>query len=168
MKAYVKNPPMSHAMERVTEALIKFSGSTIITENLEDADLVVIHVIGFPETQALVEELRARRQKYAIIQYCIRTTQRPSTLDWLDIWKGAEIVWTYYDLEKLFLDDQTQLGSGTLTTLKDQGVRIYRSPLGVDSTSFRPWPTYRDWETDRKSTRLNSSHEIPSRMPSSA
>ena len=28
--------------------------------------------------------------------------------------------------------------------------------------------TYRDWETDRKSTRLNSSHEIPSRMPSSA
>ena len=29
-------------------------------------------------------------------------------------------------------------------------------------------PCYRDWETDRKSTRLNSSHEIPSRMPSSA
>ena len=29
-------------------------------------------------------------------------------------------------------------------------------------------PFYRDWETDRKSTRLNSSHEIPSRMPSSA
>ena len=29
-------------------------------------------------------------------------------------------------------------------------------------------PHYRDWETDRKSTRLNSSHEIPSRMPSSA
>ena len=29
-------------------------------------------------------------------------------------------------------------------------------------------PPYRDWETDRKSTRLNSSHEIPSRMPSSA
>ena len=29
-------------------------------------------------------------------------------------------------------------------------------------------PQYRDWETDRKSTRLNSSHEIPSRMPSSA
>ena len=28
--------------------------------------------------------------------------------------------------------------------------------------------TYRDWETDRKSTRLNSSHEFVSRMPSSA
>ena len=33
------------------------------------------------------------------------------------------------------------------------------------------YTSYRDWETkrgDRKSTRLNSSHEIPSRMPSSA
>ena len=27
---------------------------------------------------------------------------------------------------------------------------------------------YRDWETDRKSTRLNSSHSATSRMPSSA
>ena len=37
---------------------------------------------------------------------------------------------------------------------------------------YRDWDEmergYRDWETDRKSTRLNSSHEIPSRMPSSA
>ena len=29
-------------------------------------------------------------------------------------------------------------------------------------------PQYRDWETDRKSTRLNSSHSAKSRMPSSA
>ena len=29
-------------------------------------------------------------------------------------------------------------------------------------------PIYRDWETDRKSTRLNSSHSAKSRMPSSA
>ena len=30
------------------------------------------------------------------------------------------------------------------------------------------YDTYRDWETDRKSTRLNSSHRSLSRMPSSA
>ena len=30
------------------------------------------------------------------------------------------------------------------------------------------WADYRDWETDRKSTRLNSSHSAKSRMPSSA
>ena len=32
----------------------------------------------------------------------------------------------------------------------------------------RVFPRYRDWETDRKSTRLNSSHSAKSRMPSSA
>ena len=31
-----------------------------------------------------------------------------------------------------------------------------------------PLQGYRDWETDRKSTRLNSSHSAKSRMPSSA
>ena len=36
--------------------------------------------------------------------------------------------------------------------------------VSVDITA----PTYRDWETDRKSTRLNSSHSAKSRMPSSA
>ena len=40
------------------------------------------------------------------------------------------------------------------------------TPLtGPDSTSTA---CYRDWETDRKSTRLNSSHLKLSRMPSSA
>ena len=34
-------------------------------------------------------------------------------------------------------------------------------------TPQQTW-TYRDWETDRKSTRLNSSHSAKSRMPSSA
>ena len=34
--------------------------------------------------------------------------------------------------------------------------------------NFSAAPTYRDWETDRKSTRLNSSHRSLSRMPSSA
>ena len=38
----------------------------------------------------------------------------------------------------------------------------------AEITLWRKKNYYRDWETDRKSTRLNSSHEIPSRMPSSA
>ena len=33
---------------------------------------------------------------------------------------------------------------------------------------YYPTVHYRDWETDRKSTRLNSSHSAKSRMPSSA
>ena len=37
--------------------------------------------------------------------------------------------------------------------------------IGNPTQGFR---LYRDWETDRKSTRLNSSHSAKSRMPSSA
>ena len=36
------------------------------------------------------------------------------------------------------------------------------------SIKLKEWVGYRDWETDRKSTRLNSSHSAKSRMPSSA
>ena len=41
-----------------------------------------------------------------------------------------------------------------------------KAPKG-QYNSFGKWE-YRDWETDRKSTRLNSSHSAKSRMPSSA
>ena len=37
-----------------------------------------------------------------------------------------------------------------------------------DKIEFHDPRGYRDWETDRKSTRLNSSHSGESRMPSSA
>ena len=41
----------------------------------------------------------------------------------------------------------------------DQRTNVLENPFGL---------SYRDWETDRKSTRLNSSHRSLSRMPSSA
>ena len=40
--------------------------------------------------------------------------------------------------------------------------------LGFSRRGAEFWFGYRDWETDRKSTRLNSSHSRASRMPSSA
>ena len=49
--------------------------------------------------------------------------------------------------------------------IKEDTVRLDIDPTGnlVFSVNL-----YRDWETDRKSTRLNSSHSAKSRMPSSA
>ena len=78
--------------------------------------------------------------------------------------------------------------SGTCDPLSSNG-DIYGRLVSADGTSLgsdfaiaseptgqkldAQWPTvafdpYRDWETDRKSTRLNSSHRSLSRMPSSA
>ena len=41
-------------------------------------------------------------------------------------------------------------------------------PIGFEMDRIDNTGHYRDWETDRKSTRLNSSHSAKSRMPSSA
>ena len=48
------------------------------------------------------------------------------------------------------------------------GTPYIKSPETSSDYRLRMAPDYRDWETDRKSTRLNSSHITRSRMPSSA
>ena len=64
----------------------------------------------------------------------------------------------------------------------NSNVTIFRTGGASGSGTFQTWTKprncsmvyilctgpYRDWETDRKSTRLNSSHSGESRMPSSA
>ena len=42
------------------------------------------------------------------------------------------------------------------------------APVEEEKPRWEKTSGYRDWETDRKSTRLNSSHSAKSRMPSSA
>ena len=50
-----------------------------------------------------------------------------------------------------------------------QGNKWYMTELDNMNDLHKPaLDSYRDWETDRKSTRLNSSHRSLSRMPSSA
>ena len=62
-----------------------------------------------------------------------------------------------------------------LSVAQNESIKALNVPFqktwGISGNNTRPahiarW--YRDWETDRKSTRLNSSHSAKSRMPSSA
>ena len=55
----------------------------------------------------------------------------------------------------------------TLTFILKQGL-WFTQQESKDLSEKTPSGDYRDWETDRKSTRLNSSHSAKSRMPSSA
>ena len=52
-------------------------------------------------------------------------------------------------------------------TKPSEGV-VYGTDIRGDKQEKAIELPYRDWETDRKSTRLNSSHRSLSRMPSSA
>ena len=73
-------------------------------------------------------------------------------------------VYKYLTLEKKeFVLSKQLLRSGTSI-----GANIEESIDGQSDKDFLSKSAYRDWETDRKSTRLNSSHRSLTRMPSSA
>ena len=80
---------------------------------------------------------------------------------------GSEV---YYTLQEGF-NRETGIGvvsNGTLTR-KVQATLVAGVYTETDiPISLSGNGPYRDWETDRKSTRLNSSHSAKSRMPSSA
>ena len=63
------------------------------------------------------------------------------------------------------LDVFTKLFEGV--EIRNEGKQYY-SDLPASLIDLPRTGVYRDWETDRKSTRLNSSHSAKSRMPSSA
>ena len=52
--------------------------------------------------------------------------------------------------------------------LKENWKNFNTGALSIKFKENHETTAYRDWETDRKSTRLNSSHSAKSRMPSSA
>ena len=63
------------------------------------------------------------------------------------------------------LDERGNIIGGVYNQSVINAIKSYGKPIpGTKNMAL----TYRDWETDRKSTRLNSSHSAKSRMPSSA
>ena len=75
----------------------------------------------------------------------------------------VKILETRNRLDKAQYEDRVKLlhGQAIGTLLGNNYVKAQTSKTYADNE-------YRDWETDRKSTRLNSSHRSLSRMPSSA
>jgi glycosyltransferase involved in cell wall biosynthesis len=133
----------SRAMLRVSGALKKYAPTSDadhayrFVDTEAEADVVVLHVIGYPETLEAVKRLTARNQKYVIIQYCLRTTQQPLTLEWLPIWQGAEVVWSYYDLREAIRQDCESDNEGIEQIA--HSFNFYLGPMGVDPDVFKPF-----------------------------
>lgn len=134
---YVRpNEKGSSAIERVERALgehlprgVKFIG------NKEEADLIVLHVIGRHDAVLReAEQIVRRGQKYAVIQYALRSTKNPNAGDWLDIWNWAQLIWSYYPIVDWAQED----GGGAYSRLSEYDFRFYHAPLGVDPQVFKP------------------------------
>jgi len=118
------SPPRGNrAIQRVADALAKYKPAHVQITDEANADLVILHVIG---RQDQVTSKAKGLKRYAVVQYALRSTLRPSTKGWLPLWRGAEVVWSYYDLKALCAEDGEKADFS-----------FYHSALGVEKI-FKP------------------------------
>jgi len=142
----------SRAMVRVANALTQCAPYGIETAPTTptSCDLQILHVIN-QDAISYAREIKARGGKYAVIQYCFRTAGG-ELRDWLEMWRGAEVVWTYlWDVKTLI--ERYPCGYGPEGSMGAHVIQLYYSPLGVDE-KFRAcgrllnlpgyWPTRRN------------------------
>lgn len=128
MKAYIELPVESRGLQRVRDALEEYAPSNVeIVSDLAECDLAIVHVYGrHTSTQKQIASLKKAGKQYAMIQYCLRSTMRPNTKDWLEMWQEAKLVWSYYDLKQLCADDG----------LMFVDFPFYHAPLGTEFSVF--------------------------------
>lgn len=150
MKVCVSRLPQpDRALSRVVAALEASApaGVTCVSK-AKDADLVVLHVIGRRQrTEADIRTIREQGQRYAVMQYVLRSTLEPECSAWIDIWRGAAAVWSYLHLAEACRADGVPMDFA-----------FYHAPLGVDPAVFYPDPSVprtcmlttcgRDWLTE--------------------
>mgnify|MGYP001592084341 CR=1 FL=1 len=128
MKIFLEPTTDSRGVMRVRDALVRYKPKNVeIVSSPSECDLAVVHVYGrHSSTEKQIASLKKAGKRYAMIQYALRSTMRPSTKDWIDMWKGAEVVWSYYNLKELAIEDNV---SGNFL--------FYYAPLGVDPKVFK-------------------------------
>lgn len=130
MKIYLTPPQPSRGLQRIADALVKYKPEWVeVVSTQAEAELVVIYTIGrCNQLSQQVDYLLSTNRKYALIQICLRSTQKPDTRDWIPLWKDAAVLWSYYDLFKAALEDGVYI----------QGMdNFYHAPLGVESEVFQ-------------------------------
>lgn len=132
MRVYLEPPQHSLGLERIKSALVRYApaGIEVVTQP-EQAELTVLWAIG--RAMALTQQANSLRSKYAVIQVCLRSTQKSSTNYWRMLWQNAEVVWSYYDLNAAIKQD-----GGTKLWGANDLPNFYHAPLGADAAVFYP------------------------------
>jgi len=100
MNVYYDRPD-SRGISRVTDNLEKYIPKDIVLTTREDAELIILHVVGRNiHITAEAQEILKSGKQYAVIQYAWKSTRNPEAKDWEFLWNNARFVWSYYDLSK--------------------------------------------------------------------
>lgn len=129
MRVYLTPPQESRGLQRIATALRRYAPPSVeVLSFPRNADLTVIYAIGRRDAiQRQVADILSRNKKYAVVQVCLKSTMTPDVRDWVEVWKNAMVLWSYYDLFKVALKDGLYI----------QGMdNFYHAPLGVDGEVF--------------------------------
>lgn len=137
MKVFAEcNPQYSQGIHRIVHALKahapKDAGLEFV-DRIEEAEFRILHVIGWgsiPWANPVYghHEDPAPGMPYAVLQYCVRTSENPDPGAWWDhVWRDARVTMSYYDLARYCADS---IGSVI-------GSPFFEAPLGVDASVFR-------------------------------
>lgn len=146
MKVYLELPVQSRGLQRVRNALVKYKPANVeLAKSPSESDLTIIHVYGRHDSvKEQVDWLKKHNTPYVMIQYCLRSTMRPSAKDWLKMWSDAKLVWSYYDLNQIICHDNICQGKDEFLS------NFYYSPLGAE-------PVFKNEHLTRNYTILGSS-----------
>lgn len=135
MRVYLQPPfGLSRAMLRVSDALTRYAPPYVkVVDQEVNADVVLLHCVCYKSTMEMLERINFRGQAYAMMQYCIRSTERPLTRAWFPFWQKALLVWSYYDLKTLAQEDHP-----TGFDWEGQNFNFLYQPLGADAEVFKP------------------------------
>ena len=132
---------LSRSIHRVAKALtLHVPKGVAIVDNRKRADLEVLHLVGWGGVPVDIKDHAGAdtpfgERDYAVIQYCVRTTESGDPITWRDrIWQKANLVWSYYDLPAMV---NAAGGSATFP--------FYQAPLGVDASVFKVNGWVRDY-----------------------
>ena len=127
MKVAFTLTPNSQGIFRVVDALGKYSPSEVeFVQSEEEADVVVMSVTGRRDKAlAKLEDILSKNKKPVVIQYAVRSTQKPHTKEWSELWRKAHLTWSYYNLNLYCEEDSIS-----------PEFNFYHAPLGVESEVF--------------------------------
>lgn len=129
MKAFIHSGIPAASIRRIVQAIGRYAPRDVkIVPSRDLADLVIHTVVGvqnFHHTSLpdLIAADRAAGRQYAIVQCCLRSTERAEPSFWLPIWRDAAVVWSYLDL-LLFTGGRADFP-------------FYHEPLGADPNVFQ-------------------------------
>ena len=123
MKLHVETSIKSLGVRRVVDELKKKYGD----HSYEDSDIVVMHVNGRLEKNLQkAENILKDGKQYIVVQYALKSTQKPKAADWIKLWRGARFVWSYYNIAAICKEEGITVDFRTCET--PLGTRFEGSP----------------------------------------